>query len=167
MIFFFFIFSIFLFFQYLWAARPVCRCKYLGPQLICQWAESQSYLWGSNLDMVILPQALSSHQFPYFFPLFPSFSLITHLPQFFQPSELWPRPPFIPLCEWDGHHFYSHSLTYSHISQDPKGSSRIQRIPLELVPDASYGSMVDFFIVIGSQLPASFRPRTEFLHDCL
>ena len=95
--------------------------------------------------MVILPQALSSHQFPYFFPLFPSFSLITHLPQFFQPSELWPRPPFIPLCEWDGHHFYSHSLTYSHISQDPKGSSRIQRIPLELVPDASYGSVVDFF----------------------
>ena len=111
---------------------------------------------------------LNSELSPFFLP--PSFSqfLSYHFPSptFFQSPELWPRPPFIPLRSGVAIIFiptHSRILTSLRILRD---SHEFIEFPWKLFQTPVKARYWILFITISSQLPASFGPHIEFLHDC-
>ena len=117
-----------------------------GPQFIYMWVMSQSYKLGLKLSLVCLLQALIREppsSFPQLLYVSLCFSLCLSLPNF---SNLLLFTLFHLLQS-----FVSQVIiiifpihTYSYIHQNPKGSSQLQRILLELVPDAKQCSTTNF-----------------------
>ena len=122
--------------------------KALGPSTYLLVGFTLNLAYGAPTQAWLFPPRPKSHKQSLPSSLCPQ-SLLYHLSlSIFQPLLQWPSSPFISLSEWGCHHFYSHSLMCSHVSQNPKGSSRNQRIPLELVPDAGLCLVVDSFSIL-------------------
>ena len=116
------------------------------PQFIYMWVMSRSHRLGPKLSLVCLLQALIREP-PSGFPQLPyvslCFSLYLSLPNFSNPllftlfHLLQSLVSGVIIIIFPLH-------AYSHVHQNPKGSSQLQRILLELIPDAKQCSAMNF-----------------------